>query len=80
MSATEYPTFRSIPAVQQPSDHAATQRALALAQRENRRLARENEELRQQLDRLSHTQTPAPGSRWTRPKSALPLPYLGRQL
>jgi regulator of replication initiation timing len=51
MTTTELPTFRSIPVAQQPSDHAAVKRELRRALLENRRLARENEELRQQLDR-----------------------------
>jgi regulator of replication initiation timing len=51
MTATEYPTFRGIPAAQQPSDHTAVKRELRRALLENRHLARENEELRQQLNR-----------------------------
>jgi len=51
VSIAEHPTFRSILTAQQPSDHTAVKRELRRALLENRRLARENKELRQQLDR-----------------------------
>lgn len=51
--------------------HADTERELQLARLENRRLARENEHLRQQLDRAQQRTANTPDR---------PMPHAGRRL